>query len=334
MKKILLFTLLTAGFVSAQTLQTEDFNSYTVGNVCTSTAGTTAGQGSYYAYNGAVTDYQIVSEGGVHDKVLQIAGPASTTPTALYLWKDGLSTLWGTRTTGNNIIEIEVDLYVGGASTSKNGHLIYLYDSTGSKVLAGLRFVPETGVLTGVAYYNNAGTLNNYSFNLLASGSLVLAANSWYRIGMSYDYTTGQVLWNAPGMTGAAGVIGAASTNVPTEIDFVASAGTSNASSSTMKWDNMTVKATSTNTLLPAQSFQAEMEVFTAFPNPTTGIINIDTPNNAEVKNMQLVDVNGRVIKTINGFVSQLDITSLSNGVYMLTIETATAKETKKIIKN
>ena len=111
----------------------------------TSTAGTTAGQGSYYAYNGAVTDYQIVSEGGVHDKVLQIAWDLQVQHLQLYIYGKTVCLLCGKRTTGNDIIEIEVDLYVGGASTSKNGHLIYLYDSTGSKVLAGLRFVPETG---------------------------------------------------------------------------------------------------------------------------------------------------------------------------------------------
>lgn len=45
MKKTLLFTFLVATFASAQTLQTENFNGLTLGNVATSTA---AGQGGWY----------------------------------------------------------------------------------------------------------------------------------------------------------------------------------------------------------------------------------------------------------------------------------------------
>ena len=332
-QKLLCIALLALGFsVEAQVLTTETFDSYTVGNVCTSTGGAVAGQGGYFNYNGAVTNYQIVSEGGTHDKVLQITGQTGTTPSALFMWKDGLSTLWGTRTNGNNIIEIEIDLYVGATSTSKNAHLIYLYDATATKVLVGLQYLPETRMLSGITYYNNAGTLDNYSFNL-AAGGLVLAQNTWHRVGMSYNYTTGQVLWKAPGMAAAGGVTGAATSTTPAEIDFVSVAGTGNTASSVMKWDNLTVKATNTNTLLPAATFELGSSHVTVYPNPTSDVLNLQLNGNISIKSLELVDLNGRIIKSINGFVEKLDISDLNSGIYMLNVVSDTSKEVIKIFK-
>ena len=113
MKKILLLTLLLATFASAQTLQTEDFNALNIGNVATSTA---AGQGGWYldtsngtgtttSTNAAYTNAQIVTSGG--SNALQVIGPNGDNGSR-FIWKNGVDTAWSTRTTGNNIIEVEV----------------------------------------------------------------------------------------------------------------------------------------------------------------------------------------------------------------------------------
>lgn len=344
MKKTLLFTLLTATFVSAQTLQTEDFNALTLGNVATSTA---AGQGGWYldtsngtapttSTNAGFTNAQIITSGG--SNALQVVGPNGDKG-GRFIWKDGVNTAWATRTSGNNIIEIEADINPGAISTSQNLMGVYIYDSTYAKVLAGFAVNASTGELYLVCYSTSGTTTANYSWRLAAAPGIILPASQVSRIGVSYNKTTGQVRIKGPGIAAAGlALTGAAIATDPLEVDVIAVAGGTttsvNTAAATMVFDNLTVKATAADSLLGTNTFDVDATYISLFPNPTTGIINIDTPNNAEVKNMQLVDVNGRVIKTINGFVSQLDITSLSNGVYMLTIETATAKETKKIIKN
>ena len=71
---------------------------------------------------------------------------------------------------------------------------------------------------------------------------------------------------------------------------------------------------------------------FSVYPNPTSGIINIQSKEN--IQKAELFDINGRLIftKTSN---SQMNISKLSVGVYMLKVLTENGKSsTKKIIKN
>ncbi|SEP89610.1 S8 family serine peptidase [Flavobacterium urocaniciphilum] len=72
------------------------------------------------------------------------------------------------------------------------------------------------------------------------------------------------------------------------------------------------------------------------YPNPTSGIINIDLgsivlDNKSVIK---LYDIQGRMITTkeMNSSVDQLNISDLSEGVYMITIENGSSKTTKKIV--
>ena len=129
-----------------------------------------------------MTNYQIINEGGTKAKFYRLQVKLQIHLRHYSCGKMVLSTLWGTRTSGNNIIEIEIDLYVGATSTSKNAHLIYLYDATATKVLVGLQYLPRNTYVVWYTYYNNAGTLDNYSFLNLAAGGLVLAQNTWHEL--------------------------------------------------------------------------------------------------------------------------------------------------------
>lgn len=74
------------------------------------------------------------------------------------------------------------------------------------------------------------------------------------------------------------------------------------------------------------------------YPNPTTGIINIDLGNTVLENNsvIKLYDIQGRMITTkeMNSSIDNLNISNLSDGVYMLSIENGTSKTTKKIVLN
>lgn len=72
---------------------------------------------------------------------------------------------------------------------------------------------------------------------------------------------------------------------------------------------------------------------FSLYPNPTTSILNISNNNNFDIKNISVVDINGRVIKNQEGSLTQINVSDLNAGVYFVTIEAAEGKTTKKFIK-
>lgn len=63
----------------------------------------------------------------------------------------------------------------------------------------------------------------------------------------------------------------------------------------------------------------------TVYPNPTNGEVNIVSRNN--VKSVQLMDMNGRVIKNYSS-VKQINISSVESGVYLLKVTTEDGKST------
>jgi hypothetical protein len=71
---------------------------------------------------------------------------------------------------------------------------------------------------------------------------------------------------------------------------------------------------------------------FDIYPNPTSNVLNISNTNNIEINNISVSDLNGRVIKNVNG-VTSVNVSDLNAGVYFVTIETTEGKSTKKFIK-
>ena len=65
------------------------------------------------------------------------------------------------------------------------------------------------------------------------------------------------------------------------------------------------------------------------YPNPTTGILNVEGINN--YNNIQVVDVNGKVVRNINTFTNQIDIRDLDQGNYLIKIITNDNVITKRI---
>lgn len=90
-----------------------------------------------------------------------------------------------------------------------------------------------------------------------------------------------------------------------------------------------------TATTLSTTDFVAKN--FSVYPNPSTGIVNLASKNNAAIEAIQLTDLNGRVVKnlTANGVTDmQINISDLTSGVYFLNIQTDAGSGTTKIVKN
>jgi hypothetical protein len=342
MKKTLLLATFFSGcfFMNAQMLESDNYEGLMVGNIGTDLTGMTAGQGGYYTFSVAPittatnADFQIINDVTSQGKVFQINGPANATESKV-VWKTDLITTWGTRTSGYDIIEVEYDFFTGAATTSKSTTGFRLYNAAGQTV-AGFRFVPETKVITGLARYNNNGTVGTYFFNLGAAGAaLPLTASTWYRIGFAFNKTTGEVTWKGPGFYGT--VIGTEIGVNPDEVDFVVAAGTGNTVSAVSKFDNYTAKATAVEALLGVEEVLAlSANVIKLYPNPVNDVLSINA-SNISITNLEIMDINGRVIKSIltdNSFEATINVSNLSAGVYMINIYTENNKTTKKFVKN
>ena len=84
---------------------------------------------------------------------------------------------------------------------------------------------------------------------------------------------------------------------------------------------------------LPASSESFNSNLFSLYPNPTSSILNITNSDNSDIKNISVVDVNGRMVKNQAGSLTQINVSDLNAGVYFVTIEAAEGKTTKKFIK-
>lgn len=352
MKKTLLTLSLFASFFSfSQVLQSDNFNSFVVGNVGTAFSGASTGQGGYYteAANGAApttsnnaanSNFQVVSSGNSSTNGLSLVGPNGDKGTR-FMWKDGLPTAWSARTSGNDIIEVEVDVNPGTRGTSRNLFGIRIYNADFSRTLAGFSVSALTGELSLIAYSTPAATAGNFSYALAAAPGVQLPENTWSRVGISYNFTTGEVLINSTAIVGGPLFVNGSSPSTnPAEVDFVVTSGSvttpsviNNAASATMRFDNLVTRASNIDTLLSSDQFAIGDNSFVVYPNPTRDLLSISNPNNFDIKNTTVTDINGRVVKNQAGSLTQINVSDLNAGVYFVTIEAAEGKTTKKFIK-
>lgn len=61
-------------------------------------------------------------------------------------------------------------------------------------------------------------------------------------------------------------------------------------------------------------------DFFVVYPNPNKGYINLKTDANLYITNIQLTDISGRQVLSVNNHITYLDISSLINGYYLLKI--------------
>lgn len=140
---------------------------------------------------GTLSDYQVVNNSISKYKVIQITGISGSAATR-FLFQD-ISSSWTNRTVGIDIVQVEYDFFTGsGVTTSKNTFRTYIYTNDGVNLtaVAGFFYDPATLKLSGWAYYDNAGSVCYYTFNLI-TGGLTLTADTCYRIGVANNFNTG-----------------------------------------------------------------------------------------------------------------------------------------------
>jgi len=332
---------------------TYDFSDLPAGNVGTDMTGVTAGQGDWFTFgsNGTApttttngTDssvFQVVDGGAEHGNVIQVMGPNGDKG-SLFMWKDGTGDWWADRTAGNDILEVEFDIQTGESSASRNTFGIYVYNAA-NQILAGAVVRASTKEMFLAAYSTPTGNpAGNYTYSLAAAPGIQVPANEWSRIGFAYDSAEGTVIIKGPGIDAEGlGVNSSAVDTVPVEIDIVSFAGSSatipNAASGMMMLDNITVRASDTDSLLLGTDAPAVAAEFSVYPNPANNVINIANAQNILVTGVAIVDINGRTVKSakFDGVSeAQINISDLSTGMYLMNISSDKGMTTKKIVKN
>ncbi|MFM2266217.1 MAG: hypothetical protein RLZ77_1637 [Bacteroidota bacterium] len=355
-KLLLLFVLLLSTSLFAQELLSENFNTFQIGNVGTDITGAistnniftaaTNGTAPTTSNNAGNANFQIVANDAVHQNVLQIIG-TNGDKGSRQLWYDGFADIWSFRDAGNEIIEIEFDLYTGNTSgTSVNTKGLYIFDATRTKILAGFSFNTKTLVLSGVGYYTSAtAPIGNYIFYLgTGSQNITLQADVWVRLGVSFNKTTGQIRWKGPGINGQ--VPGAGTGSDPDRVSLISLSGTTttapivtNTAAALGLFDNFIFRASATDNLLGIDEIAvvANQPLFSVYPNPSQDVITVSSAVNSDITTITITDMNGRVVKQIapeNIGTQVISIADLTNGVYFLTINSSEGKFVEKLIKN
>ena len=246
------FTFASLSLVAAVTanadmvVSQQNFDNLTPGNLASDTTGVTAGQGGWYIYGSVASYAQVVSDpsAGIHNggQVLQTQAATSGTSTR-FTWNDDVMNTMGSNPTENNVFNMTYDFYMGGVSAnSKNRYGNYLYDTTGTKILAGCTMQNDTGQLYMLSNYNNAGTIGNFSFSM--GTSAILARNTWYTFMYTFNSTTGRTTAGFKAFGAATFteffVDGAAAGSAAGEYDLIGSVNAAAAGTSTLGfYDNI-----------------------------------------------------------------------------------------------
>lgn len=71
---------------------------------------------------------------------------------------------------------------------------------------------------------------------------------------------------------------------------------------------------------------------FNMYPNPVNDILNITSKNNVAINSITITDLAGRVVKSL-GNVSNINVSELASGTYLIDITTDNGKASSKFIK-
>ncbi len=93
------------------------------------------------------------------------------------------------------------------------------------------------------------------------------------------------------------------------------------------------IKTVYENNALGTQDQNLENKLISLYPNPVIDELNFDIPSSIGVKNINILNMEGRLIKTIKGNPKSIDLSSLSSGLYIINIDGNNRTYHYKIIK-
>ncbi len=353
---LIMITSLYSHFMAAQVLFNENFDSYTLGNLGTDPTGVTPGQGGWLTeiqfFKGTKNNNftNITNETGM-GKVLTISSPMPIEAFNMFIKKTGVNNMVDQRTTGNNIIKLELDFFTGSQHNGLQGgefHTISLAyggnNAMTNNTLIEYRFVPKTGRAT-ISYYDGVKSIYDLRLDNITGTTPVLPFNTWIKFNVYLDYNNKKVYFETPYFNAVAvGDFLSQSTSSNLIQDFKPSVfsyffsvpALSGPQQMINKLDNIKITALknvppevlSTNTFLS--------EKFNRFPNPASDVVNISNSDNMIVNKVDIYDVTGKLINTqkfCNETETQLNVSALNSGTYLLHLKTNEGIAVKKLVK-
>lgn len=296
MKRILSFVFAATLAVSAysQTLWTDNFESYTIGNLGT--------QGGWARDGGSASSVKVATIDGAHGKSMQMNTTASSSTQWIF---KGIN--MGLANPDNEVFRTEIDMYTGN-----NWAEMQMYESDGTNYYAIFDIY--------LSPTNGAWLADQADFDADLSGELLtpnIAANTWYKVIVTYNISEGTMNVSINGTN--YGPFAKEAYHYPTEIDLVAS-GTNNAG-----YDNIVIAADAA--LAVSNVNKTKVNVY---PNPTTEVLNITADK--KVANVTFFDMTGRKVKQTTENV--INVEDLAKGSYIVSITFADGTvESKKVIK-
>ncbi|MGA9211695.1 T9SS type A sorting domain-containing protein [Kaistella sp.] len=300
MKKILSFVLVAGIATSAfsQSLWTDNFESYNVGNLGT--------QGGWGRDGGGASSFtKVANIDAAHGKSFQLASNA--TNDGVWEYHD---TNWLSKSDDNNTLVVEYDYYTGVAGSGVG--IVQMYDvDAGYEMPFELGWDPTAGYMY-VANENDGVIIDENP-----------TANTWYHIKASYDMFTGQVKVQLNN-TGEVFEFDSIPGLQPTEFDVLLYSVT------TAGFDNIKVSAVNGDPFLAVTDISNVKTKVSVYPNPATDVINVKSDN--KISLISLFDISGKLVKTTAE--STMNVQDLAKGSYVVSVKYADGTtETKKVVK-
>ena len=329
MKKItfLITCFLVSLLGSAQVLFEEDFNSYPAGHLNTDYTGTTAGQGGWLTerHTSVIATAMVAPETGKGNVLTMTTNGTIPNEYVTIQQDDGIiDALWNNRTTGNNVLKLEFEVY--GADQ----FIVYarLLGQGSDFMLLTFKSTTAYRIETLIPSSTSSLILKNYS-------ATTFPYNMWIKAEMFIDCNTQKAYFYIPTLN-LFRTDTIKNFKAPDNISF--SGNNLKQLTSVVKFDNIKLTALQS---VPAyiDALSADEWVSSAFnlyPNPAANVVNITNSENMQVQQVTVYDVTGKQlsIQTFNNESEiQLNVENLANGVYMLYIETETGVAVKKLVK-
>lgn len=341
-------TLLLFNSVNAQVLWSENFENYMLGNVGTDVTGATPGQGNWYTRYVFTSDdisnenFRIEYEAGRGKHLIlestTIKERGVYKATSRYIKKD-IGSIWSLRDTINNILKIEFEYNYYFYPNPNNSVSVFHIVLTNNQ---NIFFNSQNHGL------NTCANCNGLMFEMFNGGgkgsmlpNLIANPNSWHKMIIYVDIDDNESYIEFPFKnyvvkSPTAGSRHGISYN-PLDLnrfDINFSSDDNFYGNSFLKVDN--IKISAINTLPTLNLIDLVSSKFNLFPNPATNIVNITNIENMFVKQVEIYDVAGKLINTQhfnNETEIQLNIENLTNGTYILHLQTNEGVAVKKLIK-
>lgn len=310
-KIVTVLLLMAAVPLNAEVLWSDNFDNYNTGIF-------TTGQGGWQTGNYG-SEIRIIAEpskGNVLAWGWNYLTPGNGS--SGYSGKDGLTALWNSRTTGNNVLKLEFDFY------SKD-----FTNSPGERFQTGMTFYSNP------AFFRCAVNLNDMYIDAASTyptfNHRTPYNNTWIKAEVYIEYNANNntsYQYTYIPLLNYLTVYEQSGNNMlgQDELHIVYSVIQPNQAfgGALMKYDNFKLSAIPSRPLHVGVNEWVSSK-FTVFPNPATNVVNITNAENMLVSQVTVYDVAGKQLSTQtynNKTEIQLNVENLASGTYLLHLQT------------